>query len=101
MAVKVDIGADAGRGDAEDIEEADPGARQVINLVDAHRLQRTSFGKKGYLVYLKGYLKQVESPPCAETAPAKTLMADFDSYSFYQGEISDAEGMVALARPTG
>lgn len=97
-------------------DDQEPGplvALQVINLVDAHRLQVAAFDKKSYLNYLKGYMKAVENY-LATTAPdkvqafktqaqetAKAIVADFDSYTFYQGENADAEGMVAFARPTG
>lgn len=93
--------------------EGDPAEMQVINLVEAHRLQVTSFDKTGYMTHLKGYMKEVENY-LAETAPdsvqafktgaqeaAKAIFADFDSYTFYQGENLDAGGMVILARPAG
>ena len=53
----VDIG---GNPSAEEQQEAlDNGAQQVINLVHSFRLQATSFDKKSYLTYLKGYMKTV------------------------------------------
>lgn len=113
--VKVDLGGDAHEeAEAEEAEAVgDSGTVKVINLVDSHRLQPTNFDKKGYLTYLKGYMKEIEAY-LGEKAPgevagfktaaqeaAKTIVADFDSYSFYQGENLDAEGMVVLARPAG
>ncbi|MEU6957932.1 translationally-controlled tumor protein [Streptomyces sp. NPDC045714] len=111
--VKVDLGGDA-HEEAEEAKAAgDSGTVKVINLVDSHRLQPTSFDKKGYLTYLKGYMKEIEAY-LGERAPgeaagfrkaaqeaAKTIVDDFDSYSFYQGENLDAEGMAVLARPAG
>lgn len=103
---------DGGSAEAED-EEAGSEAIQVINLVASHRLQQTNFDKKAYLNYLKGYLKGIENHLSATTPDvveefkksaqeaAKALVADFDSYTFYQGENLDAEGMVAFARPAG
>ncbi|EGG23153.1 TCTP family protein 1 [Cavenderia fasciculata] len=110
--VKVDIGAN----DSEEVEEggedtgvADAGVVKVNNLVDSHRLQVTNFDKKGYLTYLKGYMKEIEVY-LAENNPdrvaafkkgaqeyAKTIVGNFDKYTFYQGENLDAEGMVALS----
>lgn len=110
LSVRIDIGSNES-AEEEDGTEAGAGTIQVINLVDSYRLQRTSFDRKGYLSYLKGYLKQVESH-LGENAPgevdefkksaqeaAKAMVADFDSYTFYQGENLDTEGMVAFARP--
>ncbi|MFJ3091412.1 translationally-controlled tumor protein [Streptomyces sp. NPDC086838] len=110
LSVKVGIGS-TGSGEGEDDGEDGAGTIQVINLVDSLRLQRTAFDRKSYLTYLKGYLSQVESH-LSENAPgeveefkksaqeaAKAVLADFDSYDFYQGENLDADGMVAFARP--
>ncbi|MFJ1804208.1 translationally-controlled tumor protein [Streptomyces sp. NPDC088180] len=116
--VTVDIGIDAnqdGESDAAGEAEAAGGSEavKVNNLIESHRLQPTSFDKKGYLTCLKGYMKEIEAY-LGERAPdevagfrkaaqeaAKTIVDDFDSYSFYQGENLDAEGMVVLARPAG
>ncbi|MEU3707973.1 translationally-controlled tumor protein [Streptomyces anulatus] len=110
--VTVDLGSDTNQdGEAEAAGDSD--TVKVNNLIESHRLQPTSFDKKGYLTYLKGYMKEIEAY-LGERAPgeaagfrkaaqeaAKTIVDDFDSYSFYQGENLDAEGMVVLARPAG
>jgi hypothetical protein len=46
---------------ANDPNEVDaPNAVTVNNLVDAHDLQQTSFDKKSYMTYIKGYMKQLK-----------------------------------------
>lgn len=102
----VDIG---GNPSAEEEAEAlENGAEQVINIVHSFRLQSTSFDKKSYLAYLKGYMKAVKAK-LAETNPdripafekgaaafAKKIVGSFGDWEFYTGESMDPEGMVAL-----
>ncbi|EFA84550.1 hypothetical protein PPL_01539 [Heterostelium album PN500] len=108
--VKVDTGANESTEEGEETEGvADAGIITVNNLVDAHRLQATNFDKKGYLTYLKGFMKEVESylasnnPTRVDTFKkeaqeyAKKVLGEFDKYTFWQGENLDAEGMVALS----
>ncbi|KAJ3722885.1 translationally controlled tumor-associated [Lentinula raphanica] len=102
----VDIGANPSAEDAEDALE--DGATQVNNVVHSFRLQSTSFDKKSYLTYLKGYMKAVKShlleshPDRVEAfekgaaAFAKKLVANFKDYEFYTGEGMNPDGMVAL-----
>ncbi|RPD67170.1 translationally controlled tumor-associated [Lentinus tigrinus ALCF2SS1-7] len=102
----VDIGANPS---AEEGEEAlEEGATQVNNVVYSFRLQSTSFDKKSYLTYLKGYMKSVKAklqeskPDRVEAfekgaqAFAKKIIGNFKDYEFYTGESMDADGMVAL-----
>ncbi|ETS62539.1 hypothetical protein PaG_03171 [Moesziomyces aphidis] len=102
----VDIG---GNPSAEEEAEAlENGAEQVINIVHSFRLQSTSFDKKSYLAYLKGYMKSVKAK-LAETNPdripafekgaaafAKKIVGSFGDWEFFTGESMDPEGMVAL-----
>ncbi|KAK3401080.1 Mss4-like protein [Sordaria brevicollis] len=108
-AVQVDIGANAS---AEEQEEAlEDGAVKVNNVVHSFRLQSTQFDKKGYLVYLKGYMKAIkaklqelgkseEEIKAFETkagAFAKnTILAKFKDWEFYTGESMNPDGMVVL-----
>ena len=92
----VDIG---GNPSAEEQQEAlDNGAQQVINLVHSFRLQATSFDKKSYLTYLKGYMKTIKQN-LQETKPervpefekkaaefAKKVVGKFNDWEFYTGE---------------
>ncbi|CCU99649.1 unnamed protein product [Malassezia sympodialis ATCC 42132] len=103
---EVDIG---GNPSAEEQAEAlENGAEQVINIVHSFRLQATSFDKKTYLSYLKGYMKSIkqelqESNP--ERVPvfekkaaefAKKIIGKFSDWEFYTGESMNPDGMVAL-----
>jgi len=102
----VDIGANPS---AEEQEEAlENGASQVNNVIHSFRLQSTSFDKKSFLTYLKGYMKAVKTK-LAETNPdrvsafesgaqafAKKIVSNFKDYEFYTGESMNIEGMIAL-----
>ncbi|PSR77280.1 hypothetical protein EW026_g4036 [Hermanssonia centrifuga] len=102
----IDIGANPSAEDAEDALEE--GATQVNNVAHSFRLQSTSFDKKSFLTYLKGYMKAVKAklqdtnPGAVEEfekgaqAFAKKLVANFKDYEFYTGEKMDPDGMVAL-----
>ncbi|UZJ51549.1 hypothetical protein CBS101457_000869 [Exobasidium rhododendri] len=102
----VDIGANPS---AEEEQEAlDNGGQQVINIVHSFRLQPTSFDKKSYLTYLKGYMKTVkatlqkDNPERVEIFEkqaatfAKKVVGSFKDYDFYTGESGNVDGMVAL-----
>ena len=103
---EVDIG---GNPSAEEQQEAlDNGAEQVINIVHSFRLQATSFDKKSYLTYLKGYMKTIKQN-LQETKPervpefekkaaefAKKVVGKFNDWEFYTGESMNPDGMVAL-----
>ncbi|KAF7796091.1 hypothetical protein EIP86_007262 [Pleurotus ostreatoroseus] len=103
---EVDIGANPSAEEAE--ESLEEGASQVNNVVHSFRLQPTSFDKKSYLTYLKGYMKavkahlmekhpdQVEAFEKGASAFAKKLVANFKDYEFYTGENMNPDGMVAL-----
>jgi len=102
----VDIGANPS---AEEQEEAlEDGAAQVNNVVHSFRLQSTTFDKKSYLTYLKGYMKavkeklKVSNPDRIEAfekgaaAFAKKIVANFKDFEFYTGESMNPDGMIAL-----
>ncbi|KAG9006055.1 hypothetical protein FRB94_001036 [Tulasnella sp. JGI-2019a] len=103
----VDIGANpsAEEGGDDALEE---GSTQVNNVVHSFRLQSTSFDKKSYLTYLKGYMKAVkgklgESDPDrvdafekGAAAYAKKIVANFKDYEFYTGESMNPDGMIGL-----
>jgi len=102
----IDIGANPS---AEEQEEAlEEGATQVNNVVHSFRLGSTTFDKKSYLTYLKGYMKAVKDK-LGETNPeqvqdfekgaaayAKKIIGNFKDYEFYTGESMNPDGMVAL-----
>ncbi|KAK4248373.1 putative translationally-controlled tumor protein [Corynascus novoguineensis] len=107
-AVQVDIGANAS---AEEQEEAvEDQEQKVNNIIHSFNLQQTGFDKKGYVNYLKGYMKAVKSKlqeagksadeiKAFETgaqAFAKKIIANFADYEFYTGEKMNVDGMVVL-----
>ena len=96
---------------AEEADEGvEDGAITINNVVHSFRLQSTSFDKKSYLTYLKGYMKAVKSylqekgADAAEIEAfekgaqnfAKKIIANFKDYEFYTGENMNPDGMVAL-----
>lgn len=103
---EVDIGANASA--EEQAEALEDGAKTVNNLVHTFRLQPTSFDKKSYMTYLKGYMKAVKAH-LSENQPdrveafekeaqesAKKILANFKDYEFFVGESMNPDGMVAL-----
>jgi hypothetical protein len=80
----------------------------VNNVVHSMRLQPTTFDKKSYLTYLKGYMKRVKAH-LAEKDPqrveafeksaqtyAKKIVAGFKDWEFYTGDKMDPDAMVVL-----
>jgi len=102
----VNIGANPSAEEAE--EAVEEGATQINNVVHSFRLQQTSFDKKSYLSYLKGYMKAVKAELSkthadrvdafekGASAQAKKIVANFKDYEFYTGESMTPEGMVVL-----
>jgi hypothetical protein len=84
------------------------GARSVINIVDAFRLQETTFDKKAYMAYIKGYMKRVKSHleiTCPERvsifmekaqSAVKKILGQFKEWQFFTGETMDPEAMILL-----
>jgi len=110
--VTVKAGADIDIGANPSAEEQDEtleeGTSQVNNVAHSFRLQSTSFDKKSYLTYLKGYMKAIKAK-LTETNPervdafekgaqafAKKIVANFKDFEFYTGESMNPDGMVAL-----
>ncbi|CAN8096446.1 unnamed protein product [Discula destructiva] len=107
--VEVDIGANASAEEAG--EDLDDTKVKVNNIVASFRLQSTSFDKKAFLTYLKGYMKAVKAKlqelgkdeaeiKAFETGAQKfvkeTILANFKDFEFYTGESMNPDGMVAL-----
>ncbi|KAH7032071.1 translationally controlled tumor protein [Linnemannia elongata] len=101
----VDIGANASAEEAaEDLED---GVSVVNNVVYSFRLQSTSFDKKGYTTYIKGYLKQLKAAKKLEgddakayeaemTTEVKKVLGAFKDFEFYVGESMNPDGAVML-----
>ncbi|KAK2003608.1 translationally controlled tumor-associated [Colletotrichum falcatum] len=108
-AVHVDTGANASAEEADEgVEDAEV---KVNNIVHSFRLQSTQFDKKGYLAYLKGYMKAVKAALQEKGAPAEKITAfekgaqtyvkekllpNFKDFEFYTGESMNPDGMVVL-----
>jgi len=102
----VDIGANPSAEEAD--ENLEDGVETVNNVVYSFRLTATSFDKKSYMTYIKGYMKNLkgklqnaspERVPVFEKNAAtlvKKVLANFSDYEFYIGESMDPEAMVAL-----
>ncbi|KAK9377142.1 translationally controlled tumor protein [Lipomyces chichibuensis] len=110
--VQVKQGADIDIGANPSAEEGDEGVEDgvetVNNIIYSFRLSPTSFDKKSFLTYIKGYMKAVKAK-LAETSPddvtifekgaqayVKKVVANFKDYEFYTGESMDPEGMIVL-----
>ena len=106
--VKVDIGANpSAEGGDEDAPVEDQG--QLVNdVVSSFRLEQTSFDKKSFMVYIKGYMKrlkeylEVHKPDRVAPFQAsvqnfvKDIVGNFDDYDFYVGESMDPEAMIVI-----
>ncbi|KAJ1982435.1 hypothetical protein H4R33_005033 [Dimargaris cristalligena] len=103
----VDIGANPSAEGGED-EALEEGAIQVNNVVHSFRLNASSFDKKSYMTYIRGYLKAIKAK-LQETNPeripifeagatklVKKVVANIKDYDFYVGESMNPDGMVAL-----
>lgn len=102
-----DIGANASE-EGEDADDLVSDVRTVNNIVDSFRLVETSFDKKGYMAYIKGYMKaltdklkeknpeRVAAFQKAAQGYVKKIIDNFNEYQFFTGESMDPEGMVVL-----
>ncbi|KAI8601629.1 translationally controlled tumor protein [Dissophora ornata] len=102
----VDIGANASAEEAE--ESLEDGVTIVNNVVYSFRLGSTSFDKKGYTSYIKGYLKALKVAKKLEeeeeikayekdmTAEVKKILGSFKDFEFYTGESMNPDGAVML-----
>jgi Translationally controlled tumour protein len=105
--VKVDIGANPSAEGSDDEAVEDQG-RLVNDVLSSFRLEQTSFDKKSYMTYIKGYMKRLkeylETKKPERVAPFQTaaaafvkdILAKFDDYDFYVGESMDPEAMVVI-----
>ena len=101
----VSDGANPAEGEDEGVDST---VEKVINLVDAHRLCETGFDKKGFMTYIKGYMKSLKAK-LEETNPdrvdpfikeaqtfVKKCLGNFNEYQFFMGESMEPEAMVPL-----
>lgn len=111
-AVQVDIGANPTEGGGEGCDEpeeaVEDGSYEVIDVVDACRLEMTCFNKKSYMAHIKDYMKAIkgylsekkpERVPIFEKAAAgyvKKILENFDKFGFYTGENMGPDSMTVL-----
>ncbi|KAJ5710619.1 Mss4-like protein [Penicillium malachiteum] len=102
-----DIGANPS---AEENEEVIDDRETVIDIIYSFNLSPTSFDKKAYLRYLKGYVKAVKENLKIQGASnegirdfeqrvnvfAKKILGNFDDYQFYVGKSFNPDGMIVL-----
>ncbi|OXB71415.1 UNVERIFIED_CONTAM: hypothetical protein H355_005402 [Colinus virginianus] len=93
----------------EDGGGVDAGTETVVDVVDAFRLQETTFSKKEFGVYIKGYMQRVkallekERPDRVDKfmsgaqALVKKILGGFDDFQFFLGESADCEAAVVFA----
>ncbi|GMG40445.1 unnamed protein product [Ambrosiozyma monospora] len=103
----VDIGANPSAEGGDD-DDAEDGVETVNNVVYSFRLQQTSFDKKSFLVYIKGYMKkvkaylaehnpdQVEAFEKGATKYVKKVVGSFKDWEFFTGESMDPDAMIVL-----
>ncbi|KXS12073.1 translationally controlled tumor protein [Gonapodya prolifera JEL478] len=107
--VEVNIGGNpSAEGGDDDGGVESAGAQTVNNIVYGLRLQQTSFDKKGYMAYIKGYMKAIKehlqktNPDRVATFEEKAkkqvtkIVNGLKDYDFYTGENMNPEGMVIL-----
>ena len=80
-----------------------------LDVLDVFKYNETSFDKKSYMAYIKGYLKQVKeklavaNPDRVDKFMAgaalavKWIIGQFDEFTFHLPESYDAENIVILS----
>jgi len=105
-----DIQIDGANPSAEEAsEDTDEAVESGVDIVLNHRLQETfAFDKKGYMGYLKEYMKKVverlqeKSPDQVDVFKTninkvmKELLGRFKDLQFFTGESMDPDGLVAI-----
>ena len=90
------------------------GKTRVLSVAHQNRLMETSFDKKSYMAYIKGYMKKLkekieESGDSARSAAfmagaqtfVKKVIGEFDEYQFFLGESGNDEGIIVLCKWVG
>jgi len=103
------IGGNPSAEAAEEDESVEgPVSTTVINIVDAHALTQTTFDKKSYMAYIRGYMKSVlervktTKPERAEIFQknvqpfVKKILDNIADYDFFTGPSMNPDGMVVL-----
>ncbi len=84
--------------------------QRVVDVVHQNRLMETSYDKKSFMAYIKGYMKTLKEKLEAEAPDrvadfqagaqtfVKKVIAEFDDYQFFLGESGSDEGIVVLCK---
>jgi len=103
-----DIGANPSEEGAGEDEGFDETKVTVDAIVDAFRLQQTTYDKSSYMAHIKTYMKNIldgikaKNPERADTfqknsaAFVKKVLGDFKNYEFFTGETMNTDAMVVL-----
>lgn len=104
-----DIQLDGANPSAEEAsEDCDEAVESGVDIVLNHRLVETSFDKKGYMAYLKDYMKKIverlqeKEPDQVDVFKTnmnkvmKELLGRFKDMQFFTGENMDPDGMIVL-----
>ncbi|XP_041857761.1 translationally-controlled tumor protein homolog [Melanotaenia boesemani] len=92
----------------EAIEANESAVVSGVDIILNHKLQETGFDKKGYMAYIKDYMKAVKAK-LQETHPdrvesfmndvapeVKKIIGNIKNYQFFTGESMNPDGMVGL-----
>lgn len=98
-------------------EGADDGKQRVVDVVYNNRLVETSYDKKSFMAYIKGYMKKVndhlkEHTPersagfmAAAAVFVKKVLAEFDEYQFFlpplHEDVNSEDAILVLAKWEG
>eukprot|EP01156_Anaeramoeba_ignava_P013481 Anaeramoba_ignava/a5290_102.p1 GENE.a5290_102~~a5290_102.p1 ORF type:complete len:176 (+),score=64.15 a5290_102:44-529(+) len=95
---------------SNDEQQLDDGTESIIDIIDAFNLKPIDLNKKSFVPLIKEYMKKIKGH-LEKANPSrldafmkgaqefvKTVMKDFDEYSFYLGESSNPDGALILSK---
>lgn len=106
---QIDIGGGNAFGGAGEDEGCDDKAEKKLDVLAANKYQSTSFDKKAFTSYVKGFMKKtkayleehnpqrVEGFMKAAPAAVKWILNNFDEFEFYLPESYDTENSIILS----
>lgn len=105
----IDIGCGNAFGGTGDDDAKGGEGEKVLDVIEAFKYNETSFGKKDYTTYIRGFMKKVkaqleEKNPdrvkdfmSGAGAMVKHILENFDEYTFYTPESYDTENSIILS----
>ncbi|KAM0682596.1 hypothetical protein MDAP_001827 [Mitosporidium daphniae] len=108
--LKIDIGANpSAEGADADEGVCDSTSGDIVNdFIDSFRLQETSFDKKSYQHYIRGYLKAIKAYLSEKNATrvsefedlakvhVRNIIENIDDFKFFNTESMDPDGMIII-----